>query len=302
MFRIIFGLTLSTICGLSIYAAYASFGANNISQSQLGGMILRSLVLNGVPGLLLGYSGGQSLKSKKVLKASLKMLQDDDSIDVDKISSLTGRNKSKAIKDIIRGQKKGIIPNNIEIIISSKIVENKYLGQEHTSLDDDKLIKAKQSLKENIKDKKKVGIQFLATILSLFIIRFLFFPESLYRFFYFFYMIKSSVILAIPIGICNLLRKPLLKLLSLPVNNYTNYSLTIFYLAIIISVYQFFRGAVIVWSLSDLFFIICFPLINIFIYQLIGNYFASDKKFSLNEIVYIFKHTSQELANKTLGK
>ena len=98
MFRIIFGLTLSTICGLSIYAAYASFGANNISQSQLGGMILRSLVLNGVPGLLLGYSGGQSLKSKKVLKASLKMLQDDNSIDVDKISSLTGRNKLKQLK------------------------------------------------------------------------------------------------------------------------------------------------------------------------------------------------------------
>lgn len=134
MFRIIFGLTLSIICGLFICVAFISFAADDINQSQLGGMILGSLVLNGVPGWLLCYSGGQSLKSKKVLRASLKMLRDNNSIDIEKISSLTGRNKSKTIKDIKRGQEKGIIPNDIEIIVSSKIVEDKWLKKGYVKI------------------------------------------------------------------------------------------------------------------------------------------------------------------------
>lgn len=116
MFRIIFGLILSSICGLSICVAFISIAADEIDESQLGGIILGSLVFTGVPGWLLCYSGGQSLKSKKVVKASLDMLKDDNSLDIAKISSLTGRNKTKIIKDIEGGQKKGIIPNDVEII------------------------------------------------------------------------------------------------------------------------------------------------------------------------------------------
>ncbi|NJK58728.1 MAG: hypothetical protein HC939_23490 [Pleurocapsa sp. SU_5_0] len=133
MFRIIFGLTLSTICGLFICVAFISFAADNIDQSQLGRMILGSLVLN-VPGWLLCYSGGQSLKRKQVVKASLMMLKDGNSIDIEKISSLTGRNKSKTIKDIKRGQKKGIIPNDIEIIAPAYLVEDKYFRQDYIPL------------------------------------------------------------------------------------------------------------------------------------------------------------------------
>lgn len=301
MFRIIFGLTLSTICGLFICVAFISFAADNIDQSQLGRMILGSLVLNGVPGWLLCYSGGQSLKSKQVLKASLMMLKDDNSIDIEKISSLTDRNKSKTIKDIKRGQKKGIIPNDIEIIVSPKIVEDKYFRQNYIPLNNSNntninfeeiKIKAKQSFKENIQDKNKLAVQLFSNILTTLIIftcqMFIDFIHGIYLdFLGFIAYIALSIVSGIILTILNLLDKPFLILSFLPTNRFTQYILTFFYMLLI------FPGIL---------FILPFVLINVFINKIIIDCFTGDRDFSFNEIVCIFKQTSQELVSKALGK
>ena len=124
MFRVIFGLILSSFFGLFVFIAFISVAEREVDDRELGAALIGSFVFVGVPGWLLCYSGGQSLKRKKVIKASLDMLEDNNYIDIAKISSRIGRNKTKTIKDIEVGQKEGIIPKNAEIIRDYEIVES----------------------------------------------------------------------------------------------------------------------------------------------------------------------------------
>lgn len=299
MFRIIFGFTLSTICGLSICVAFISFAGDNINQSQLGGMILGSLVLS-IPGWLLCYSGGQSLKSKKVLKTSLNMLQDDNAINVDKISSLTGRNKSKAIKDIERGQKKGIIPNDIEIIISSKIAEDKYLSQDYISSNnsnnthvsfEERKAKAKQGFKESIQS-KKIVINFCSNFIPLFvagvifIISLIFYADGIGEWFFLTIVTFGfSILIAIIITILNILDASVIRLLPLPMNRFTKHLLTYSFMLLIAPIA-----------------FIPFVLANIFVKRCIKNYYNSTMKLQTEKVIFVVKQTFRELVNEVFNK
>lgn len=145
MFRVVFGLILSSFFGLSVFIAFISAAEGSVDDSELGAALVGSFVFAGVPGWLLCYSGGQSLKRKRVIKASLDMLEDNNHIDIAKISSRVSRSKIKTIKDIEVGQRKGIIPKNAEIVRDNEVFESKEINKKDAEMSNTPLASASKA-------------------------------------------------------------------------------------------------------------------------------------------------------------